>query len=79
MLLIKNEEDGENREEDKSGGSNIARELYANFLEDIRNNGKTIRLISVKSRLSNINLHPLIIKLLNAEKTMLKKDYNKIV
>ena len=30
---------------------------------------------SVKSQGNSINLHPLIIKLLNAEKTMLKRDY----
>ena len=32
-------------------------------------------LIGVKSHASNINLHPLIIKLITAEKTMIKKDY----
>ena len=35
----------------------------------------TTKLISVKSHVKNINLHPLIIKFLNAEKTILQKDY----
>ena len=40
-----------------------------------RNNEKTTKSISVKSHGNTINLHSLIIKLLNAEKTILKKDY----
>ena len=38
------------------------------------NTGRISKLINVKSFGSNINLHPLILKLLNAEKTVLKKD-----
>ena len=45
------------------------------ILNDIKNVGRTTNPTSVKSRDSTINLHPLIIKLLNAGKTMLKKDY----
>ena len=36
------------------------------------NNGRSTKSISVKS---NINSRPLIIKLLNAEKTVLQKEY----
>ena len=45
------------------------------ILNDIKNVGRTTNPTSVKSRDGTINLHPLIIKLLNAGKTMLKKDY----
>ena len=44
-------------------------------LKDIKNNERTTKSISIKSRGSNINLHPLIIKLLDAEKTVVKKEY----
>ena len=37
--------------------------------------GKTTKSILVKSYGNNINLHPAITELLNAEKVMLKKDY----
>ena len=43
------------------------------LLKKTKNNRKTTKRISVKSHGNNINLHPRIIKLLNAEKTMLKK------
>ena len=62
--------DSHNREENKRGESNITKQLDT-ILKDIKNNGKTIKSIS---RDSDINLHPLILKLRNAEKTMLKKD-----
>ena len=42
------------------------------MLEDINNNGKTTKSKSISD--SNINLHPLIIKLQNAEEKVLKKD-----
>ena len=42
------------------------------ILED---NGRTTKSLSVKNNGSNINLYPLIIKLLNTEKTVPKKDY----
>ena len=41
------------------------------ILKNVRNT----KLISVKSHGSNINLHALIIKLINAEKALLKKGY----
>ena len=61
-------------EEDKDGESNITKEFDA-ILKDIKDNGKTVRLISVKSHGNNIDLHPLMINLLNAEKMVLEKDY----
>ena len=42
------------------------------MLEDINSNGKTTKSKSISD--SNINLHPLIIKLQNAEEKVLKKD-----
>ena len=45
------------------------------IIEDIKNNRKTTISISVKSHGSSINLLPLIIKLINAEKAVFKKDY----
>ena len=45
------------------------------ILKDIKNNGRNNKLISVKSHGSNINLHPLIIKLLCSGKTVIKNDY----
>ena len=64
-------EDGDNRGEDISGESNITKEFDA----ILDNNGTTTKSISVKSRGNNINLHLLIIKLLNTEEMVLKKDY----
>ena len=46
------------------------------MLKDVKNNGKTMKSICVKSHGNNINLHPVITKLLNAEKVMLKKNMN---
>ena len=65
-----NRKDDDNREQDKSGESNNTETFHA-ILVDIRNNGKTTNSISVKSRGSNINLHPPIMKLLNKEETIL--------
>lgn len=62
--------DSHNREENKRGESNITKQLDT-ILKDIKNNGKTIKSIS---RDSDINFHPLILKLRNAEKAILKKD-----
>ena len=42
------------------------------ILRDIENNGRTTKPISAKSPGGNINLHSLIIKLINAGKSMLK-------
>ena len=60
-------------EDDKSDESNITK-LVDKILKDIKNNGKTNKYVSVKSRVNTINLHPTIIKFLDLEKTMLKKD-----
>ena len=43
--------------------------------QDIKNNGKTTKSISVKGLSNTINLYPLIIKLQSAEKTELQKHY----
>ena len=40
----------------------------------LKTNGNTTKTINVKSHGNKINLHPLIIKLLNTEKTVLRKD-----
>ena len=56
-------------ERDESG---TAKKLDAK-LKDIKNIGRTTKPISVRSHRSNISLHPLIIKLLNAGKKALKK------
>ena len=45
------------------------------ILKDIKNVGKTTKPISAKSHSSNVNLHPRIIKFLNAGKTVVKKGY----
>ena len=50
-----NRGDVANREEIKSDGNNITKELNV-LLEDIQNNGKTTKSISVTSLCSNINL-----------------------
>ena len=49
--------------------------MFDSILKDVKNNGKTIKSIRVKSRGNDVNLCLLIIKLLNTEKEMLKKDY----
>ena len=67
-------EDVDNKGEDVSGDSNITKDFDA-MLKDIKSNRGTTKLISVKSCFSNINLYPLIIKLLDAEKTVLEKEY----
>ena len=48
---------------------------YNMILEDIKNNRKITKHISIKSHGININLRPLINKLLNTEKMVLRKDY----
>ena len=54
-----------------SGKSKITKD----FDEILKDNGRTTKQINVKSNGSNINLHSLIIKLLNTEKTVPKKNY----
>ena len=46
------------------------------ILKDIKISRKTTESISVKSRGKSIKIHPLIIKLLNTKKPVLKKDYS---
>ena len=52
------------------GKSSITTE-FDPTLEDLKNNEKTTKLTSVKSRGGNINLHPLIKKMINAERAEL--------
>ena len=61
--------DDDNRGQDICGECNIGKDVDA-ILEDIKNNGKIAKSISGR----NINLHQLIIKLLKAEESVLKKD-----
>ena len=68
------EQDYDNREEDKSGDSYIT-EGFDRIIQDRKNNGRTAKSISVGSRGRKTNLHSPIIKLLNAEKAILKNDY----
>ena len=63
--------DDDNRGQDICGEINISKEVDV-ILEDTENNGKTAKSISVKSCGRNINLHQLIIKLINAEEMVLK-------
>ena len=49
--------------------------MFDSILKDVKNNGKTIKSVRVKSRGNDVNLCLLIIKVLNTEKKMLKKDY----
>ena len=76
---IKTEDDakieyGNNRVEDMSNESNITKGFDA-ILKYINNDGRTAKTISAKIRDNNISLQPLIIKLLNAEKAVFKKEY----
>ena len=64
-------ENDDNRVDVISAEDNITKEFDA-ILRDTMNNGRSTKSISVKS---NINLRPLIVKLLNAEKTVLQKEY----
>ena len=76
MLFDKTEED-ERGEEDKREEED-EREIVKKFdamLNDINNDGKTTKSLIIRTG-DNINsLQPLIIKLLNARKTVLEKDY----
>ena len=59
-------------------GKSDESETIKNFdviLKDIKNFGRTTKPISAKSHSSNVNLHPRIIKFLNAGKTVVKKGY----
>ena len=61
----------DNKEEDMSDESDNTKNFEAIF-KNIKVSKKSTESISVKSRGKNINLHPLIIKLLNAKKTKKK-------
>ena len=71
-VIDNNRQIGDNREGDKSGEITITKEFDAT-LKHIKNNGRATKSITVKSHDNNINLHSLIIKLLNREKTAIKK------
>ena len=62
--MINNRENGDNRKEDKSGKNNNTKTFEA-ILKQVRNNGEATKSASVKSCGNSINLHHLIIKLLN--------------
>ena len=55
-----------------SNGSDITKAFDA-IWKVIKNNGRTTKLTNVKSRGNTFNLHPVIMKLLRAEKTERKK------
>ena len=74
MNVNNNNREEDISDEDKNDESETATRFDA-ILKDIKNIGRTTKPISVKSHGSNINLHPLIIKLINAGKKVLKKDY----
>ena len=61
-------------DEDESDESETAKKFDA-ILKDIKIIGRTTKLMSLQSLSSNISLNPLLIKLLKAGKTGLKKDY----
>ena len=72
MLFDKTEED-ERGEEDKREEEVVKK--FDAMLNDIKNDGKTTKPLIIRTG-DNINsLQPLIIKLLNARKTVLEKDY----
>ena len=72
MLFDKTEED-ERGEEDKREEEVVKK--FDAMLNDIKNDGKTTKSLIIRTG-DNINsLQPLIIKLLNARKTVLEKDY----
>ena len=74
MNVNNNNREQDDSDEEESDQSNIAKKFDAKLI-DIKNNRRTTKRINVKSHGSNVNLHPLIIKLLNAGKKVLKKDY----
>ena len=62
----------DNKEKDMSDESDYTKNFEAIF-KNMKVSKKSTESISVKSRGKNINLHPLIIKLLNAKKKKKKK------
>ena len=68
MNVNKNNGEEDEIDEDKHDKSKITKNFDA-VLKDIKNNGRTTNLTSVRSRGSNINLHLLTIKLLKRKKS----------
>ena len=68
-----NNEDEDKSDEDKSDDESITKE-FDTILESIRNNVKVDKLLKIKTFNNNINLCSLIMKLLNPEEMVLKKD-----
>ena len=60
-VIENSKEDGENRERKYERYNKITKK-FDTVLEGLKKNEKNAKLISVKSRSSNINLHPLIKK-----------------
>ena len=73
-VIGNNREDGDNREEDISDDSSIAK-TFAIILDDIKNDKNTNKSLSVKSRGKNINLYIVVITFINAKIAVLKGDY----
>ena len=65
--------DEDKSDEDKSDDESITYE-FDTILESIRNNVKVDKLLKIKTFNNNINLCSLIMKLLNAEEMVFKKD-----
>ena len=71
-------EDSDDREVGKGVESNITEEFDA-ILKDVKNNGKTTKLINVKCHGNCINLHHVITKLLNDLKKYLMSLMKQII
>ena len=67
-----NNREGDESNKYKSDESKVTKRFNA-ILKDIKNNGRTTKPISVKGHGSNINLYPLIIKLLKRRKNGTQK------
>ena len=74
MNVNSNNIEEDKSDEDKNDESKTVKKFDA-ILKDINNIGRTTKPISFKIHGSNINLHSLIIRLLSAGETVLKKDY----
>ena len=68
MNVNKNNGEEDEIDEDKHDEIKITKNFDA-LLKDIKNNGRTTNLASVRSRGCNINLHLLTIKLLKRKKS----------
>ena len=74
FLKDQNHVNNSNIEEDESDESKTVKRFDV-ILKDIKNIRRITKPICVKTWDSNINLHSLIIRLLNARKIVLEKDY----